>query len=150
MKLKHILASTAAVAAALTIATTVYASTYSFAGFDQGFALIKDENGNVKPGAEIKDGKADLTKYGLGIIDTNQESPVTDKEKEEIFAPTEEEKFIKEHGLDKGTDGNPSVRLEAENKQKKDEKKETTKSENKNSETDTQQTKTLPKTSAVK
>ena len=160
MKLKHILASTAAIAAALTIATTVYASTYSFAGFDQGFALVKDENGNVKPGAEIKDGKADLTKYGLGIIDTNQESPVTNKEKEEIFAPTEEEKFIKEHGLDKGTDGNPSVRLEAENKQKKnekkedpkksEEKKEIAKPENKNSETDTQQTKTLPKTSAVK
>ena len=52
MKLKHILASTAAIAAALTIATTVYASTYSFAGFDQGFRSCKDENGNVKPGAE--------------------------------------------------------------------------------------------------
>ena len=112
MKLKTILASAAALAATVTVATTVSAATYTFAGFDQGFALVKDEKGNVRPGAELKDGKADLTKYGLGVIDTNQESPVTDKEKEEIFAPSEEEKFIKEHGLDKGTDGNPSVRLD--------------------------------------
>ena len=112
MKLKTILASAAALAATVTVATTVSAATYTFAGFDQGFALVKDEKGNVRPGAELKDGKADLTKYGLGVIDTNQESPLTDKEKEEIFAPSEEEKFIKEHGLDKGTDGNPSVRLD--------------------------------------
>ena len=121
MKLKTILASAAALAATVTVATTVSAATYTFAGFDQGFALVKDEKGNVRPGAELKDGKADLTKYGLGVIDTNQESPVTDKEKEEIFAPSEEEKFIKEHGLDKGTDGNPSVRLNGQ----KDEKKPT-------------------------
>ena len=121
MKLKTILASAAALAATVTVATTVSAATYTFAGFDQGFALVKDEKGNVRPGAELKDGKADLTKYGLGVIDTNQESPVTDKEKEEIFAPSEEEKFIKEHGLDKGTDGNPSVRLDGQ----KDEKKPT-------------------------
>ena len=95
MKLKTILASAAALAATVTVATTVSAATYTFAGFDQGFALVKDEKGNVRPGAELKDGKADLTKYGLGVIDTNQESPVTDKEKEEIFAPSEEEKFIK-------------------------------------------------------
>ena len=88
MKLKTILASAAALAATATVATTVYAATYTFAGFDQGFALVKDEKGNVRPGAELKDGKADLTKYGLGVIDTNQESPVTDKEKEEIFAPS--------------------------------------------------------------
>ena len=119
MKLKTILASAAALAATVTVATTVSAATYTFAGFDQGFALVKDEKGNVRPGAELKDGKADLTKYGLGIIDTNQESPVTDKEKEEIFAPSEEDKFIKENGLDKGTDGNPSVRLDNQKDDKK-------------------------------
>ena len=163
MKLKTILASAAALAATVTVATTVSAATYTFAGFDQGFALVKDEKGNVRPGAELKDGKADLTKYGLGVIDTNQESPVTDKEKEEIFAPSEEEKFIKEHGLDKGTDGNPSVRLDDQkdgNKptdtKKPEDKKNINEDVNKAKETEKNlpQGKTtpkqLPKTSAVK
>lgn len=163
MKLKTILASAAALAATVTIATTVSAATYTFAGFDQGFALVKDEKGNVRPGAELKDGKADLTKYGLGVIDTNQESPVTDKEKEEIFAPSEEEKFIKEHGLDKGTDGNPSVRLDDQkdgNKPTDTKKPEDKKNINedvnkaKEAEKNLPQGKTtpkqLPKTSAVK
>lgn len=163
MKLKTILASAAALAATVTVATTVSAATYTFAGFDQGFALVKDEKGNVRPGAELKDGKADLTKYGLGVIDTNQESPVTDKEKEEIFAPSEEEKFIKEHGLDKGTDGNPSVRLDDqkdENKPTDTKKPEDKKNINedvnkaKEAEKNLPQGKTtpkqLPKTSAVK
>lgn len=163
MKLKTILASAAALAATVTVATTVSAATYTFAGFDQGFALVKDENGNVRPGAELKDGKADLTKYGLGVIDTNQESPVTDKEKEEIFAPSEEEKFIKEHGLDKGTDGNPSVRLDDQkdgNKPTDTKKPEDKKNINedvnkaKDAEKNLPQGKTtpkqLPKTSAVK
>ena len=163
MKLKTILASAAALAATATVATTVYAATYTFAGFDQGFALVKDEKGNVRPGAELKDGKADLTKYGLGVIDTNQESPVTDKEKEQIFAPTEEEKFIKEHGLDKGTDGNPSVRLDDQkdgNKPTDTKKPEDKKNINddvnkaKEAEKNLPQGKTtpkqLPKTSAVK
>lgn len=163
MKLKTILASAAALAATVTVATTVSAATYTFAGFDQGFALVKDENGNVRPGAELKDGKADLTKYGLGIIDTNQESPLTDKEKEEIFAPSEEEKFIKEHGLDKGTDGNPSVRLDDQkdgNKPTDTKKPEDKKNINedvnkaKEAEKNLPQGKTtpkqLPKTSAVK
>ena len=163
MKLKTILASAAALAATVTVATTVSAATYTFAGFDQGFALVKDENGNVRPGAELKDGKADLTKYGLGIIDTNQESPLTDKEKEEIFAPSEEEKFIKEHGLDKGTDGNPSVRLDDQkdgNKPTDTKKPEDKKNINENvnkakeAEKNLPQGKTtpkqLPKTSAVK
>lgn len=163
MKLKTILASAAALAATATVATTVYAATYTFAGFDQGFALVKDEKGNVRPGAELKDGKADLTKYGLGVIDTNQESPVTDKEKEEIFAPSEEEKFIKEHGLDKGTDGNPSVRLDDQkdgNKPTDTKKPEDKKNINedvtkaKEAEKNLPQGKTtpkqLPKTSAVK
>ena len=163
MKLKTILASAAALAATVTVATTVSAATYTFAGFDQGFALVKDEKGNVRPGAELKDGKADLTKYGLGIIDTNQESPVTDKEKEEIFAPSEEEKFIKEHGLDKGTDGNPSVRLDDQkdgNKptdtKKPEDKKNINEDANKAKEAEKNlpQGKTtpkqLPKTSAVK
>lgn len=163
MKLKTILASAAALAATVTVATTVSAATYTFAGFDQGFALVKDENGNVRPGAELKDGKADLTKYGLGVIDTNQESPVTDKEKEEIFAPSEEEKFIKEHGLDKGTDGNPSVRLDDQkdgNKPTDTKKPEDKKNINedvnkaKEAEKNLPQGKTtpkqLPKTSAVK
>ena len=163
MKLKTILASAAALAATATVATTVYAATYTFAGFDQGFALVKDETGNVRPGAELKDGKADLTKYGLGVIDTNQESPVTDKEKEEIFAPSEEEKFIKEHGLDKGTDGNPSVRLDDQkdgNKPTDTKKPEDKKNINedvtkaKEAEKNLPQGKTtpkqLPKTSAVK
>lgn len=163
MKLKTILASAAALAATVTVATTVSAATYTFAGFDQGFALVKDENGNVRPGAELKDGKADLTKYGLGIIDTNQESPLTDKEKEEIFAPSEEEKFIKEHGLDKGTDGNPSVRLDDQkdgNKPTDTKKPEDKKNINedvnkaKEGEKNLPQGKTtpkqLPKTSAVK
>ena len=163
MKLKTILASAAALAATVTIATTVSAATYTFAGFDQGFALVKDENGNVRPGAELKDGKADLTKYGLGVIDTNQESPLTDKEKEEIFAPSEEEKFIKEHGLDKGTDGNPSVRLDDQkdgNKPTDTKKPEDKKNINedvnkaKEAEKNLPQGKTtpkqLPKTSAVK
>lgn len=163
MKLKTILASAAALAATVTVATTVSAATYTFAGFDQGFALVKDEKGNVRPGAELKDGKADLTKYGLGVIDTNQESPVTDKEKEEIFAPSEEEKFIKEHGLDKGTDGNPSVRLDDQkdgNKPTDTKKPENKKNINedvnkaKEAEKNLPQGKTtpkqLPKTSAVK
>jgi len=163
MKLKTILASAAALAATVTVATTVSAATYTFAGFDQGFALVKDENGNVRPGAELKDGKADLTKYGLGVIDTNQESPLTDKEKEEIFAPSEEEKFIKEHGLDKGTDGNPSVRLDDQkdgNKPTDTKKPEDKKNINENvnkakeAEKNLPQGKTtpkqLPKTSAVK
>lgn len=163
MKLKTILASAAALAATVTVATTVSAATYTFAGFDQGFALVKDEKGNVRPGAELKDGKADLTKYGLGVIDTNQESPLTDKEKEEIFAPSEEEKFIKEHGLDKGTDGNPSVRLDDqkdENKPTDTKKPEDKKNINedvnkaKEAEKNLPQGKTtpkqLPKTSAVK
>ena len=163
MKLKTILASAAALAATVTVATTVSAATYTFAGFDQGFALVKDENGNVRPGAELKDGKADLTKYGLGVIDTNQESPLTDKEKEEIFAPSEEEKFIKEHGLDKGTDGNPSVRLDDQkdgNKPTDTKKPEDKKNINddvnkaKEAEKNLPQGKTtpkqLPKTSAVK
>lgn len=163
MKLKTILASAAALAATVTVATTVSAATYTFAGFDQGFALVKDEKGNVRPGAELKDGKADLTKYGLGVIDTNQESPVTDKEKEEIFAPSEEEKFIKEHGLDKGTDGNPSVRLDDQkdgNKPTDTKKLEDKKNINedvnkaKEAEKNLPQGKTtpkqLPKTSAVK
>ena len=163
MKLKTILASAAALAATVTVATTVSAATYTFAGFDQGFALVKDENGNVRPGAELKDGKADLTKYGLGVIDTNQESPVTDKEKEEIFAPSEEEKFIKENGLDKGTDGNPSVRLDGQkdgNKPTDTKKPEDKKNINedvnkaKEAEKNLPQGKTtpkqLPKTSAVK
>lgn len=163
MKLKTILASAAALAATVTVATTVSAATYTFAGFDQGFALVKDENGNVRPGAELKDGKADLTKYGLGVIDTNQESPLTDKEKEEIFAPSEEEKFIKEHGLDKGTDGNPSVRLDDQkdgNKPTDTKKPEDKKNVNedvnkaKEAEKNLPQGKTtpkqLPKTSAVK
>ena len=163
MKLKTILASAAALAATVTVATTVSAATYTFAGFDQGFALVKDENGNVRPGAELKDGKADLTKYGLGVIDTNQESPLTDKEKEEIFAPSEEEKFIKEHGLDKGTDGNPSVRLDDQKDEKKpsDTKKPEDKkginedvNKAKEAEKNLPQGKTtpkqLPKTSAVK
>ena len=163
MKLKTILASAAALAATATVATTVYAATYTFAGFDQGFALVKDEKGNVRPGAELKDGKADLTKYGLGVIDTNQESPLTDKEKEEIFAPSEEEKFIKEHGLDKGTDGNPSVRLDDQkdgNKPTDTKKPEDKKNINedvtkaKEAEKNLPQGKTtpkqLPKTSAVK
>jgi len=163
MKLKTILASAAALAATVTVASTVYAATYTFAGFDQGFALVKDEKGNVRPGAELKDGKADLTKYGLGVIDTNQESPLTDKEKEEIFAPSEEEKFIKEHGLDKGTDGNPSVRLDDQkdgNKPTDTKKPEDKKNINedvnkaKEAEKNLPQGKTtpkqLPKTSAVK
>ena len=163
MKLKTILASAAALAATVTVATTVSAATYTFAGFDQGFALVKDEKGNVRPGAELKDGKADLTKYGLGVIDTNQESPLTDKEKEEIFAPSEEEKFIKEHGLDKGTDGNPSVRLDDQkdgNKPTDTKKPEDKKNINedvnkaKEAEKNLPQGKTtpkqLPKTSAVK
>lgn len=163
MKLKTILASAAALAATVTVATTVSAATYTFAGFDQGFALVKDEKGNVRPGAELKDGKADLTKYGLGVIDTNQESPVTDKEKKEIFAPSEEEKFIKEHGLDKGTDGNPSVRLDDQkdgNKPTDTKKPEDKKNINedvnkaKEAEKNLPQGKTtpkqLPKTSAVK
>ena len=163
MKLKTILASAAALAATVTVATTVSAATYTFAGFDQGFALVKDEKGNVRPGAELKDGKADLTKYGLGVIDTNQESPLTDKEKEEIFAPSEEEKFIKEHGLDKGTDGNPSVRLDDQkdgNKSTDTKKPEDKKNINedvnkaKEAEKNLPQGKTtpkqLPKTSAVK
>lgn len=163
MKLKTILASAAALAATVTVATTVSAATYTFAGFDQGFALVKDENGNVRPGAELKDGKADLTKYGLGVIDTNQESPLTDKEKEEIFAPSEEEKFIKEHGLNKGTDGNPSVRLDDQkdgNKPTDTKKPEDKKNINedvnkaKEAEKNLPQGKTtpkqLPKTSAVK
>ena len=163
MKLKTILASAAALAATVTVATTVSAATYTFAGFDQGFALVKDENGNIRPGAELKDGKADLTKYGLGVIDTNQESPLTDKEKEEIFAPSEEEKFIKEHGLDKGTDGNPSVRLDDQkdgNKPTDTKKPEDKKNINedvnkaKEAEKNLPQGKTtpkqLPKTSAVK
>ena len=163
MKLKTILASAAALAATVTVATTVSAATYTFAGFDQGFALVKDENGNVRPGAELKDGKADLTKYGLGVIDTNQESTLTDKEKEEIFAPSEEEKFIKEHGLDKGTDGNPSVRLDDQkdgNKPTDTKKPEDKKNINedvnkaKEAEKNLPQGKTtpkqLPKTSAVK
>lgn len=163
MKLKTILASAAALAATVTVATTVSAATYTFAGFDQGFALVKDENGNVRPGAELKDGKADLTKYGLGVIDTNQESPLTDKEKEQIFAPSEEEKFIKEHGLDKGTDGNPSVRLDDQkdgNKPTDTKKPEDKKNINddvnkaKEAEKNLPQGKTtpkqLPKTSAVK
>ena len=163
MKLKTILASAAALAATVTVATTVSAATYTFAGFDQGFALVKDEKGNVRPGAELKDGKADLTKYGLGVIDTNQESPVTDKEKEKIFAPSEEEKFIKEHGLDKGTDGNPSVRLDDQkdgNKPTDTKKPEDKKNINedvnkaKEAEKNLPQGKTtpkqLPKTSAVK
>ena len=163
MKLKTILASAAALAATVTVATTVSAATYTFAGFDQGFALVKDEKGNVRPGAELKDGKADLTKYGLGVIDTNQESPVTDKEKEEIFAPSEEEKFIKENGLDKGTDGNPSVRLDDQkdgNKPTDTKKPEDKKNINedvnkaKEAEKNLPQGKTtpkqLPKTSAVK
>ena len=163
MKLKTILASAAALATTVTVATTVSAATYTFAGFDQGFALVKDEKGNVRPGAELKDGKADLTKYGLGVIDTNQESPLTDKEKEEIFAPSEEEKFIKEHGLDKGTDGNPSVRLDDqkdENKPTDTKKPEDKKNINedvnkaKEAEKNLPQGKTtpkqLPKTSAVK
>lgn len=163
MKLKTILASAAALAATVTVATTVSAATYTFAGFDQGFALVKDEKGNVRPGAELKDGKADLTKYGLGVIDTNQESPLTDKEKEEIFAPSEEEKFIKEHGLDKGTDGNPSVRLDDQkdgNKPTDTKKPEDKKGVNedvnkaKEAEKNLPQGKTtpkqLPKTSAVK
>ena len=163
MKLKTILASAAALAATVTVATTVSAATYTFAGFDQGFALVKDENGNVRPGAELKDGKADLTKYGLGVINTNQESPLTDKEKEEIFAPSEEEKFIKEHGLDKGTDGNPSVRLDDQkdgNKPTDTKKPEDKKNINedvnkaKEAEKNLPQGKTtpkqLPKTSAVK
>ena len=163
MKLKTILASAAALAATVTVATTVSAATYTFAGFDQGFALVKDENGNVRPGAELKDGKADLTKYGVGVIDTNQESPLTDKEKEEIFAPSEEEKFIKEHGLDKGTDGNPSVRLDDQkdgNKPTDTKKPEDKKNINedvnkaKEAEKNLPQGKTtpkqLPKTSAVK
>lgn len=163
MKLKTILASAAALAATVTVATTVSAATYTFAGFDQGFALVKDEKGNVRPGAELKDGKADLTKYGLGVIDTNQESPLTDKEKEEIFAPSEEEKFIKEHGLDKGTDGNPSVRLDDQkdgNKltdtKKPEDKKNINEDVNKAKEAEKNlpQGKTtpkqLPKTSAVK
>lgn len=163
MKLKTILASAAALAATVTVATTVSAATYTFAGFDQGFALVKDEKGNVRPGAELKDGKADLTKYGLGVIDTNQESPLTDKEKEEIFAPSEEEKFIKEHGLDKGTDGNPSVRLDDQkdgNKPTDTKKPENKKNINedvnkaKDAEKNLPQGKTtpkqLPKTSAVK
>lgn len=163
MKLKTILASAATLAATVTVATTVSAATYTFAGFDQGFALVKDENGNVRPGAELKDGKADLTKYGLGVIDTNQESPLTDKEKEEIFAPSEEEKFIKEHGLDKGTDGNPSVRLDDQkdgNKPTDTKKPEDKKNINedvnkaKEAEKNLPQGKTtpkqLPKTSAVK
>ena len=163
MKLKTILASAAALATTVTVATTVSAATYTFAGFDQGFALVKDENGNVRPGAELKDGKADLTKYGLGVIDTNQESPLTDKEKEEIFAPSEEEKFIKEHGLDKGTDGNPSVRLDDQkdgNKPSDTKKPEDKKNINedvnkaKEAEKNLPQGKTtpkqLPKTSAVK
>ena len=163
MKLKTILASAAALAATVTVATTVSAATYTFAGFDQGFALVKDENGNVRPGAELKDGKADLTKYGLGVIDTNQESPLTDKEKEEIFAPSEEEKFIKEQGLDKGTDGNPSVRLDDQkdgNKPTDTKKPEDKKNINedvnkaKEAEKNLPQGKTtpkqLPKTSAVK
>ena len=163
MKLKTILASAAALAATVTVATTVSAATYTFAGFDQGFALVKDEKGNVRPGAELKDGKADLTKYGLGVIDTNQESPVTDKEKEEIFAPSEEEKFIKEHGLEKGTDGNPSVRLDDQkdgNKPTDTKKPEDKKNINedvtkaKEAEKNLPQGKTtpkqLPKTSAVK
>ena len=163
MKLKTILASAAALAATVAVATTVSAATYTFAGFDQGFALVKDENGNVRPGAELKDGKADLTKYGLGVIDTNQESPLTDKEKEEIFAPSEEEKFIKEHGLDKGTDGNPSVRLDDQkdgNKPTDTKKPEDKKNINedvnkaKEAEKNLPQGKTtpkqLPKTSAVK
>lgn len=163
MKLKTILASAAALAATVTVATTVSAATYTFAGFDQGFALVKDEKGNVRPGAELKDGKADLTKYGLGVIDTNQESPVTDKEKEEIFAPSEEEKFIKENGLDKGTDGNPSVRLDGQKDEKKpsDTKKPEDKkginedvNKAKEAEKNLPQGKTtpkqLPKTSAVK
>lgn len=163
MKLKTILASAAALAATVTVATTVSAATYTFAGFDQGFALVKDEKGNVRPGAELKDGKADLTKYGLGVIDTNQESPLTDKEKEEIFAPSEEEKFIKEHGLDKGTDGNPSLRLDDQkdgNKPTDTKKPEDKKNINedvnkaKEAEKNLPQGKTtpkqLPKTSAVK
>lgn len=163
MKLKTILASAATLAATVTVATTVSAATYTFAGFDQGFALVKDEKGNVRPGAELKDGKADLTKYGLGVIDTNQESPLTDKEKEEIFAPSEEEKFIKEHGLDKGTDGNPSVRLDDQkdgNKPTDTKKPEDKKNINedvnkaKEAEKNLPQGKTtpkqLPKTSAVK
>ena len=163
MKLKTILASAAALAATVTVATTVSAATYTFAGFDQGFALVKDEKGNVRPGAELKNGKADLTKYGLGVIDTNQESPLTDKEKEEIFAPSEEEKFIKEHGLDKGTDGNPSVRLDDQkdgNKPTDTKKPEDKKNINddvnkaKEAEKNLPQGKTtpkqLPKTSAVK
>lgn len=163
MKLKTILASAAALAATVTVATTVSAATYTFAGFDQGFALVKDEKGNVRPGAELKDGKADLTKYGLGVIDTNQKSPLTDKEKEEIFAPSEEEKFIKEHGLDKGTDGNPSVRLDDQkdgNKPTDTKKPEDKKNINedvnkaKEAEKNLPQGKTtpkqLPKTSAVK
>lgn len=163
MKLKTILASAAALAATVTVATTVSAATYTFAGFDQGFALVKDEKGNVRPGAELKDGKADLTKYGLGVIDTNQESPVTDKEKEEIFAPSEEEKFIKENGLDKGTDGNTSVRLDGQKDEKKpsDTKKPEDKkginedvNKAKEAEKNLPQGKTtpkqLPKTSAVK
>lgn len=163
MKLKTILASAAALAATVTVATTVSAATYTFAGFDQGFALVKDEKGNVRPGAELKDGKADLTKYGLGVIDTNQESPVTDKEKEEIFAPSEEDKFIKENGLDKGTDGNPSVRLDSQKDDKKptdtkkpEDKKPVTEDVNKakDAEKNLPQGKTtpkqLPKTSAVK
>ena len=163
MKLKTILASAAALAATVTVATTVSAATYTFAGFDQGFALVKDEKGNVRPGAELKDGKADLTKYGLGIIDTNQESPVTDKEKEEIFAPSEEDKFIKENGLDKGTDGNPSVRLDSQkddknptDTKKPEDKKPVTEDVNKakDAEKNLPQGKTtpkqLPKTSAVK
>ena len=163
MKLKTILASAAALAATVTVATTVSAATYTFAGFDQSFALVKDEKGNVRPGAELKDGKADLTKYGLGVIDTNQESPVTDKEKEEIFAPSEEDKFIKENGLDKGTDGNPSVRLNSQKDDKKptdtkkpEDKKPVTEDVNKakDAEKNLPQGKTtpkqLPKTSAVK
>ena len=163
MKLKTILASAAALAATVTVATTVSAATYTFAGFDQGFALVKDEKGNVRPGAELKDGKADLTKYGLGVIDTNQESPVTDKEKEEIFAPSEEEKFIKEHGLDKGTDGNPSVRLDdqkdgnkptdtkkPEDKKNINEDVNKAKEAEKNLPQDKTTPKQLPKTSAVK
>ncbi len=163
MKLKTILASAAALAATVTVATTVSAATYTFAGVDQGFALVKDEKGNVRPGAELKDGKADLTKYGLGVIDTNQEPPVTDKEKEEIFAPSEEDKFIKEKGLDKGLDGNPSVRLDNQKDEKKptdtkkpEDKKPVTEDVNKakDAEKNLPQGKTtpkqLPKTSAVK
>ena len=169
MKLKTILMAAATLAATASVATTAFAATYTFAGFDQGFALVKDENGNVRPGAELKDGKADLTKYGLGVIDTNQESPVTDKEKEQIFAPSEEEQFIKDKGLDKDLNGNPSVRLDNKKDDKKptdtktptdtkksDDKKAATDDANKakDSEKNLPQGKTtpkeLPKTSAVK